>query len=312
MGKIAYVFPGQGSQKVGMGQDVAEQYPVARRIFDLADEKLGYPLSALCFTGPEEELKLTVHTQPALLTTSIALYKAMIEEIEQLPDFVAGHSLGEYSALVAAGAISFQDAVFVVQKRGQLMEEAVPAGIGAMSAVLGLDRERLADICQAISREGNQVELANLNCPGQIVISGHQQAVQQAGEEAKASGARRVVPLSVSGPFHSSLMEPAASQLKQTLSEIDLQHAKVPVVANVSAQVVEEAEMIRQALVDQVTSPVLWEDSIRFLLEQGVDQFVEIGPGKVLTGLIKKVNRKAKTWNVADVDSLKQVVNALR
>lgn len=312
MGKIAYLFPGQGSQKVGMGQDVAAQYPIARRFFDLADEKLGYAISALCFAGPEEELQLTVHTQPALLTTSIALYTALKEEMDLSPDFVAGHSLGEYTALVAAEAVSFQDAVFVVRERGKLMEEAVPAGMGAMSAVLGMEREKLADICQTISEEGARVELANLNCPGQIVISGHQEAVHKAGEEAKASGARRVVPLSVSGPFHSSLMEPAALQLEQTLKGIPFQKAKVPVIANVSAQMIEEPEVIRQALVDQVTSPVFWEDTIRFLLKQGVDQFVEIGPGKVLTGLVKKVDRKVKIWNVCDVDSLKQVAEGLR
>lgn len=312
MGKIAFIFPGQGSQQVGMGQDVSKQYAVSKVIFDLADERLGYSLSTLCFDGPEEELRLTVNTQPALLTTSIALYSAMKEELDCLPDFVAGHSLGEYSALVAAEAIAFQDAVSVVQERGRLMEEAVPAGIGTMSAVLGMDREKLADICQTISREEARVELANLNCPGQIVISGHKEAVEEASKEAKANGARRVVPLSVSGPFHSSLMEPAAKQLAQTLQEIPFQKAKVPVVANISAQIVEEPDQIRQALVDQVVSPVLWEDTIRFLLEQGVDQFIEIGPGKVLTGLVKKVNRKVKTWNVDDVDSLKQVVEALQ
>lgn len=312
MGKIAFIFPGQGSQQVGMGQDVSKQYAAAKAIFDLADEKLGYSLSTLCFDGPEEELRLTIHTQPALLTTSIALYSAMKEELDRLPDFVAGHSLGEYSALVVAEAIAFQDAVSVVRERGRLMEEAVPAGMGTMSAVLGMDREKLADICQTISREEARVELANLNCPGQIVISGHKEAVEEASKEAKANGARRVVPLSVSGPFHSSLMDPAAKQLAQTLQEIPFQKAKVPVVANISAGIVQEPDQIRQALVDQVVSPVLWEDTIRFLLNQGVDQFVEIGPGKVLTGLVKKVNRKVKTWNVDDVDSLKQVVEALQ
>lgn len=312
MGKIAFIFPGQGSQQVGMGQDVSKQYAAAKAIFDHADEKLGYSLSTLCFDGPEEELRLTIHTQPALLTTSIALYSAMKEELDRLPDFVAGHSLGEYSALVVAEAIAFQDAVSVVRERGRLMEEAVPAGMGTMSAVLGMDREKLADICQTISREEARVELANLNCPGQIVISGHKEAVEEASKEAKANGARRVVPLSVSGPFHSSLMDPAAKQLAQTLQEIPFQKAKVPVVANISAGIVQEPDQIRQALVDQVVSPVLWEDTIRFLLNQGVDQFVEIGPGKVLTGLVKKVNRKVKTWNVDDVDSLKQVVEALQ
>lgn len=312
MGKIAYLFPGQGSQKVGMGQDVANEYPVAKEVFDCADETLGYSLSTLCFEGPSDELQLTIHTQPALLTTSIALYSVLKEKIERVPDYVAGHSLGEYSALVAAEALSFQDAVYAVRQRGKWMEEAVPDGLGTMAAVMGLEREKLADLCQTLSTDDSRVELANLNCPGQIVISGHREAVQKAGEEAKAAGARRVVPLSVSGPFHSSLMEPAAKKLEQTLQHVSFQKAKIPVVANVSAQIVEEPDAIREALIDQVTSSVLWEDTIRFLIHQGVDQFVEIGPGRVLTGLVKKVDRKVKTWNVSDLASLKQVVEALR
>lgn len=312
MGKVAYLFPGQGSQKVGMGQDVANQYAVAKEIFARADEKLGFALSTLCFEGPSDKLKLTVHTQPALLTTSIALYAALNELIDCVPDFVAGHSLGEYSALVVAEALSFEDAVFAVRERGQFMEEAVPAGLGTMAAVMGLERATLADICQTVSKDDARVELANLNCPGQIVISGHQTAVQAASEQARAAGARRVIPLAVSGPFHSSLMEPAARKLEQTLKDLTFQTAKIPVVANVSAQIVTEPTVIRQSLVKQVTSSVLWEDTIRFLLAQGVDQFVEIGPGKVLTGLVKKVNRKVKTFNVSDLASLQQVAEALQ
>lgn len=312
MGKIAYLFPGQGSQQVGMGQDVANQFSVAKEIFEQADKTLGFQLSALCFDGPSDQLKLTIHTQPALLTTSIALYSALNEMVDLTPDFVAGHSLGEYSALVVAEALSFQDAVFAVRERGKFMEEAVPAGLGTMAAVMGLEREKLADLCASISKDEARVELANLNCPGQIVISGHREAVQAASEQAKEAGARRVIPLSVSGPFHSSLMEPAAKKLAQTLQKVSIQQATIPVVANVSAQVVEEPDVIRQALVDQVTSSVLWEDSIRFLLEQGVDQFVEIGPGKVLTGLVKKINRKVKTYNLFDLASLEQVAEALR
>ena len=248
MGKIAYLFPGQGSQKVGMGQDVANEYPVAKEVFDCADETLGYSLSTLCFEGPSDELQLTIHTQPALLTTSIALYSVLKEKIERVPDYVAGHSLGEYSALVAAEALSFQDAVYAVRQRGKWMEEAVPDGLGTMAAVMGLEREKLADLCQTLSTDDSRVELANLNCPGQIVISGHREAVQKAGEEAKAAGARRVVPLSVSGPFHSSLMEPAAKKLEQTLQDVSFQKAKIPVVANVSAQIVEEPDAIQRSL----------------------------------------------------------------
>lgn len=312
MGKIAFLFPGQGSQKVGMGQAIAKNYPVAQTIFQEADEKLGFKLSSLCFTGPEEELRLTANTQPALLTTSIALLSAFKSELDLVPDYVAGHSLGEYAALVAAEAISFQDAVFAVRKRGEFMEKAVPAGVGAMAAVLGLDREILAEICHSISTTDDVVELANLNCPGQIVISGHAAAVEAASEQARKAGARKVAPLAVSGPFHSSLMAPAASQLAKVLEDISIQAATIPIVTNVSAKPVVEPASILSALVQQVSAPVLWEDSIRYLCEQGVDQFIEIGSGKVLTGLVKKVNRKVKTMNVFDEKSLLEVVQKIR
>lgn len=310
MGKLAYVFPGQGSQAVGMGQAIAEAHPAAHEVFKEADQVLGYDLSGLCFNGPEDVLRLTENTQPALLTTSIALWNVFTERAPKA-DYVAGHSLGEYSALVATGALSFAQAVQIVRIRGKAMEAAVPAGAGAMAAVLGMNQDELAEICRRVSHEHGTVELANLNCPGQVVISGSRAGVQKASEQAKAAGARRVMLLPVSGPFHSSLMSPAAERLQTALQDIDIDTARVPVVSNVSARPIQKGKEIREALIKQVASPVRWEDSVRWMLEQGTDTFVEIGPGRVLSGLIRKIERKATVYNVSDPESLEKTLSQL-
>ncbi|MFD2371249.1 ACP S-malonyltransferase [Brevibacillus sp. GCM10020057] len=311
MGKVAFVFPGQGSQFVGMGQTLSEQSEAARNVFEQADEALGFSLSALCFQGPEEELRLTANTQPAILTASVAVLAALREKRPDFqPDFVAGHSLGEYSALVAAGALDFADAVKTVRARGQFMEEAVPAGQGAMSAVLNLDRTVLQTVCEEVTASGHPVQLANLNCPGQIVISGSAEGVKLAGEKAKAAGAKRVLPLNVSGPFHSSLMQPAADKLHAVLAGVTVRDASIPVVANVTARPVSAAQPIVDSLVQQVSAPVLWEDSVQWMVEQGVTTFVEIGPGKVLAGLVKKIAPADTTIiSVQDMESLTELLN---
>lgn len=311
MGKVAFVFPGQGSQFVGMGKALSEQSEAARKVFQQADEALGFSLSGLCFEGPEEELRLTANTQPAILTASIAVLAALREhQPDFTPAFVAGHSLGEYSALVAGKALSFADAVKIVRARGQFMEQAVPAGQGAMAAVLNMERGALHAVCEEVTASGHPVQMANMNCPGQIVISGSADGVKLAGEQAKAAGAKRVLPLNVSGPFHSSLMQPAADQLQEVLAGVDVQEAIVPVVANVSARPVVEAATIVDSLVRQVCAPVLWEDSVQWMVEEGVTTFVEIGPGKVLAGLIKKIAPAETTIiSVQDMESLNELLN---
>ncbi|WP_322903829.1 ACP S-malonyltransferase [Paenibacillus campi] len=303
MGKIAFVFPGQGAQKAGMAKDVYDAQPAAAQYFDKADEVLGFAISKLAFEGPEDELKQTANTQPALLTASITLLEALKERNIQ-PDYVAGHSLGEYSALVAAGMLSFTDAVAIVRARGQFMEQAVPAGQGAMAAVLGAERAALTELCTAVTADGHAVELANVNCPGQIVISGTREGVETAGARVKEIGGKRAIPLEVSGPFHSSMMKPAAERLEERLQGIPFHDAAVPVVANVTAQSVTSGDDVRKLLVEQVYSPVLWEDSVRYLIEQGVDTFIEIGPGNVLTGLIKKTDKDVRLFNISGLDSL--------
>ncbi|KGE16929.1 ACP S-malonyltransferase [Paenibacillus wynnii] len=302
MGKIAFVFPGQGAQAVGMGKDIFDALPQCRAVFEKGDEVLGFPLSTLIFEGPESDLKQTVNTQPALLTASTA-YLTALQDLGIKPDYVAGHSLGEYSALVAAGVLSYEDAVSLVRMRGRFMEEAVPGGTGAMAAVLGAERDALAELCRSVSETSGPVELANVNCPGQIVVSGSQDGVNGVVQRVKEAGGKRAIPLEVSGPFHSSLMKEAADRLAEELKKVTFHTPSVPVVVNVTAAPVTDPEEIRELLVRQVYSPVLWQDSVEWLIADGVDTFVEIGSGSVLTGLIRKIDKSVKLININSLES---------
>ncbi|WPK11983.1 ACP S-malonyltransferase [Lysinibacillus louembei] len=311
MTKIAFIFPGQGSQQVGMGAQFVETTTASKALYERADEVLGFSLSNLMLSGPQEELTLTYHAQPALLTTGVMVANKIIEAGIR-PDFTAGHSLGEYSAFVASGVLTFDEAVATVHKRGLYMDEAVPAGQGAMAAILGLDAKPLKAICDTVSAEGDAVQLANLNCPGQIVISGTKEGVEKACVAAKEAGAKRAIPLVVSGPFHSSLMQPAADKLAETVEQLNVQPPTIPVVSNVTSTLLTDAAAIRREMVEQVVSPVLWEQNVRTLLEQGVTFFVECGPGKVLSGLVKKIDRTAQVYCVYDEESLQALVDAAK
>ena len=306
MSKLALVFPGQGSQQVGMGKAIAEERPEARQVFEEADGALGFPLSRLCFEGPEEELQLTENTQPAILTTSVALYRALASQGVE-PDFVAGHSLGEYSALVAAGALRLEDAVVLVRNRGRYMQEAVPVGEGAMAAILGLGLAEVQEVCSQAS-DGEVVEPANLNAPGQTVVAGHAAAVQRASVAAKERGAKRVIPLSVSAPFHCRLMRPAQHRLERDLANVTVSDLRVPLVSNVDAAWVRTGAEAVDALIRQVASPVRWEESVRRLVDEGVDQFVEVGPGKVLSGLVRKIAENVRVASIEDPSGLRRLL----
>lgn len=308
MGGVVFLFPGQGSQYAGMGRELADSSPVARRTFDEADRELGFGLSELCFSGPEEALKLTENTQPAILTVSIAAYHLM-QENGISPDYVAGHSLGEYSALVAAGALKFADALLLVRKRGKYMQEAVPQGEGAMAAILGMRPGQVAEICRKAS--DGKVMPANLNSPEQTVISGEAAAVKNAVEQASAAGAKRAVVLPVSAPFHSELMRPAQERLAKDLRATEFSSLKIPLVTNVDAGIITSGAEAREALIRQVTLPVRWEESIRELIEQGATTFVEVGPGRVLSGLLRQIDRSVHSLNVEDAKSLRVALDRL-
>ena len=304
--KIAFLFPGQGSQTVGMGRDLAERFPVAKQTFEEADEACGFALSKLCFEGPEEELKLTENTQPAIMTVSVAALRVLAEHGIQ-PALAAGHSLGEWSAHVAAGTLTFADAVRAVKARGRAMQEAVPAGQGAMAAILSLDPEKVSDACLAAAEDtGLTVAAANFNSPGQTVISGAAAAVEKAAALCKERGARRAVMLPVSAPFHCALMQPAQEEVARVLSGLKLTEPKFPVAANVSGTMVTTSEGARSALIEQVTGAVRWVDCARALIGAEAQIFVEVGPGKVLCGLLKQIDSERKSLNVEDSASLEK------
>lgn len=309
MSKLAFLFPGQASQYPGMGRDLAEKYPESRAVFDEADAALGFPISQLCFEGSEEALKQTENTQPAILTVSVAAYRAL-EKHGITPDFAAGHSLGEYSALVAAGAIDFATAVRLVRGRGRYMQEAVPPGVGAMAAILGLAPAEVADICKKAAGQ-EIVSPANLNSPEQTVISGHAAAVKRAVEIASQSGAKRAVILPVSAPFHCELMAPARERLEPDLRAAKFSALRFPLITNVDAEAITTADEARDALIRQVTQPVRWLDSIREMIEAEVHILVEVGPGKVLTGLLRQIDRSVRASNVEDAASLEATLEKI-
>ncbi|WKA57391.1 ACP S-malonyltransferase [Planococcus shenhongbingii] len=309
MTKIAFIYPGQGSQTIGMGESFLTD-DKSRQFFTDADEALGVKLAELMLEGPQENLTLTYHAQPALLTVS-AMITERLNRAGIVPDFTAGHSLGEYSALVASSVLPFEKAVDIVHKRGLFMNDAVPAGEGAMAAILGMDSEELKKVTNEVTDSTGVVQLANLNCPGQIVISGTKAGVEHACIIAKERGAKRAIPLDVSGPFHSELMRPASQALSKVLSDAFLRDAAIPVITNVTAKSETHASQFQELLVRQLYSPVLWEQSVREMIDLGVTVFVEVGPGKVLSGLVKKIDRSVQTLPVYDMESFEKAVEEL-
>ena len=305
---VAFLFPGQGSQTVGMGRELAAMYPVAQETFDEADAALGYKLSAVCWEGPEDKLKLTEITQPAILTVSIAAYR-VLESMGYAPSYVAGHSLGEYSAHVAAGTLSFADAVKTVRNRGRYMQEAVPVGVGAMAAILALPLDKVEEVCREAAADGACCDAANINSDGQVVISGSAAAVERAAELAKQKGAKRAIMLPVSAPFHCALMQPAQDRLAAYLKSLTFHPMEVPLVTNVDAAIVQSPDAARDALIRQVTGSVKWEQSMRVLIGKGVHTFLEVGPGKVLSGLMRQIDRSKTALNVEDDASLQKTIN---
>jgi [acyl-carrier-protein] S-malonyltransferase len=305
MKPTAFLFPGQGSQYVGMGKELFDNFSVAKQVFQEADDSLHFSVSSLCFKGPEDALKLTENTQPAMLTMSIGALRVLEAEKGITPQFTAGHSLGEYSALVASGALAFSEAVQTVRLRGKYMQEAVPFGEGAMAAVLGMEREQIEKLCEEISC-GEVLAAANFNCPGQIVIAGHSKAVERAVERVKQEGKKAVL-LPVSAPFHSPLMKPAGERLGKALEQISVSDLKIPVVTNVEAEVNASKDRVKGLLIAQVSSPVRWEESMRKMIGEGVEQVLEIGPGKVLSGLMKRIDHRIETRNLEDLQTLKKI-----
>jgi len=305
MKPTAFIFPGQGSQYVGMGKELFESFAVSKQVFEEADDALHFSLSTLCFRGPEETLKLTENTQPAVLTMSIAAFKALQSEKGIIPQFTAGHSLGEYTALVVSGALTFSEAVKIVRLRGKFMQEAVPVGEGAMAAILGMERDQIEKICDEAS-SGEVLTPANFNCPGQIVIAGHTKAVERAIERVKREGKQAIL-LPVSAPFHSPLMKPAGERLEKVLEGMSVNDLKIPVVTNVEAEVNASKDRIKGLLVAQVSSPVRWEESMGKIIEKGIEQVLEIGPGRVLSGLMKRIDRRIETKHLEDIQTLKKI-----
>ncbi|HKO44280.1 MAG TPA: ACP S-malonyltransferase [Pyrinomonadaceae bacterium] len=307
---IAYIFPGQGSQYSGMGKNLVENFPVAKLLFEEANDALRFSISKLCFEGSVEDLQLTENTQPAILTTSAAVFRTMQSEGFPKPDYVAGHSLGEYSALFSASALTIEAAVRTVRSRGRYMQEAVPVGTGAMAAVIGGDLKTIEQTCAEAAK--HQVcAPANINAPNQVVIAGHSEAVDRASELLKERGAKRVVKLNVSAPFHCELMKPAQERLEADLESVAFQDLATPLVTNVDAVEIEKGDVAKQSLVRQVTAPVRWLQSVEYMIASGVETFVEVGPGKVLTGLMRQISRDVKCFNVEDADSLKSTAAAL-